>query len=197
MNFIRLALAFGLLACSGAAGTADKSAPTEPSPGLGPTLPKTPVLAAAQPAAAAPEEPAAKVSGPVAAVSCGFAALERFAGRTVKWEGECAGGKADGKGVLRAYPKAGSADKTVLIFFGTLERGEPKIGVIETPDGFMAGEFSQGKLQDSEDPNVTIRAFKVSTEAATLVSQRLKAAGNAASSAFYAKKAQTLLQQLD
>ena len=201
MNFVSLALTCGLLACSGAAGHTDKSAATQPSPGLGPSLPSAPaaaaepVLAAAQPTAAAPEE--AKASGPAAAVSCTFSALERFEGRTVKWEGECTGGKADGKGVLRAYPKAGSADKAVLIFFGTLERGDAKLGVIETPDGFMAGEFRQGKLQDSEDPNVTIRAFKVATEAATLVSERLKAAGNAASSTFYAKKAQTLQQQMD
>ena len=139
MNFVSLALTCGLLACSGAVGHTDKSAATQPSPGLGPTLPNAPaaaaepVLAAAQPTAAAPEEAAAKASSPAAAVSCTFSALERFEGRTVKWEGECTGGKADGKGVLRAYPKAGSADKAVLIFFGTLERGDAKIGVIETP----------------------------------------------------------------
>ena len=204
--FVRLALLCCLAACSGGPSKTDDSARAEPSPGLGPNLPPAsapaaaaePVLAAAQPSAAALDQPVAKPEGPAAAAgSCTFAALERFEGRTVKWEGDCVDGKANGKGVLRAYPKAGSVDKAVLIFFGTLERGDAKIGVIDTPDGFMAGEFAKGKLQDSEDPNVTIRAFKVATEAATLVSERLKAAGNAASSAFYAKKAQSLQQQMD
>jgi hypothetical protein len=206
MKLASLALACGLAACSGAPSTADNAAQAEPSSGLGPRLPKSaapaaePVLTAAQPAAAAPGEvPAEPVAkpGPAAAGSCWFATLERFEGRTLKWEGECADGKANGKGVLRAYPKAGSPDKAVLIFFGTLERGEPKLGVIDTPDGFMAGEFVKGKLQDSGDPNVTSRAFKIATEAATFVSERLKAAGNAASATFYAKKAQSLQQQLD
>jgi hypothetical protein len=149
-----------------------------------------PTAAESQPTAAAPE-PAAPAAG-----VCKFGTLQRFEGRTVKWEGECLEGKAHGKGALRAYPKAGSSDKAVLIFFGTLERGDAKLGVIETPDGFMAGEFAQGTLQESEDPNVTLRAFKVAVEAANLVSERLKAAGNAASATFYAKKAQNLQQQM-
>jgi hypothetical protein len=203
MNLINLALVFGLAACSGGQANTDKAGQVEPSPGLGPTLPKPaqptePVLAAAQPAVAAPsDQVAVNAASPAAAVGCAFGALERFEGRTVKWEGECVDGKANGRGVLRAYPKSGSAEKAVLIFFGDLERGEAKLGVIETPDGFMAGEFAKGKLQDSEDPNTTIRAFKVATEAANFVSERLKAAGNAASAAFYAKKAQSLQQQMD
>jgi hypothetical protein len=204
MKLASLALVYGLAACSSARSNADNVAQAEPS--SRPTLPKNaapaaePVLEAAQPAAAAPPVfPAEHVAKAdlAAAGSCKFVTLERFEGRTVKWEGECAGGEANGKGVLRAYPKSGSTDKAVLIFFGMLERGEPKLGVIDTPDGFMAGEFAKGKLQDSEDPNVTVRAFKIATEAATFVSERLRAAGNAASAMFYAKKAQSLQQQLD
>lgn len=213
MKLANLLLLCSLVACSSTPSQDVAPSPPEPSPAMGRTSPKVaataqrspspsaepvePTLAATQPAAGYPAEDPVAPPGPAAANSCGFSALERFAGRTLKWEGECVAGKAHGKGALRAYPKAGSADKAVLIFFGVLERGDATLGVIDTPDGFMAGEFDGGKLLDSESRDVTIRAFRVAAEAASLVSERMKTAGNATSASFYAKKAQSLEQQMD
>jgi hypothetical protein len=191
-----VAAAVVLAACSGRSDTSPSSPtraaklqePTRPPPGPDPSgdlagrVEKTAVTVNAT---AAPQ------------TDCGFTSPAAFQGRTVKWEGECADGRAHGNGVLRAYPSAGSADKSVLIFFGTLERGEPTLGVIDTPDGYIAGALKAGKVVANGDRNLLIRAFQRAAEAATFVSTRFKTAGNEGSAAFYAKKAHSLLQQMD
>lgn len=114
----------------------------------------------------------------------------------VKWEGECVDGKADGYGALRAYPRANSEDKNVLIFFGKFRRGEPTLGVLDLPDGFQAGKVVRGEVTGFDDRDLAIEALEEATKAARQVSERLKAAGNAASAAFYEKKAKMLAIQL-
>ncbi len=179
-------------AASAAPAGSAKVAPT----GVAPAVEAAAAPLATSVAADGQTAPAAKYS-PAAASGCTFTSLERFEGRIVKWEGACEAGKAQGKGALRAYPAANSADKAVLLFFGFVEHGEPKLGVIDTPDGFIAGPFSGGKAMDSEDPNVTLHAFREASQAAAFVSERMKAAGNAASANFYARKAKTLQEQMD
>jgi len=148
---------------------------------------------ASQVAAPTPPKPAPLPDG----ADCTFRLPEGFEGRVVKWEGECVAGVAHGSGVLRAELRAGRADEKTLLFFGRLEYGDPKLGVIDTPDGYLAGEISGGKVLESADRNVLIRAFREASGAAGLVSKRFKAAGNLGSSAFYAKKARSLGRQLD
>jgi len=99
-------------------------------------------------------------------------------------------------GVLRANPKPGSQAQ-VLIFFGRLDHGQPKLGVIDTPDGYIAGELADGKELSNDDPNVTLRAFRAASAAASFVRDRLDAVGNAASAAFYTKKAEDLAAQIE
>lgn len=149
------------------------------------------------PTQVAPSEPALEPAGVTTAGVCTCMELELFRGRRVKWEGECKAGKAHGKGVLRAYPSAESAGSTVLIFFGEIIHGEPSIGVIDVPDGFIAGELREGRVIDTGDRNTIIRAFRVASEAAMLASERFAAAGNRASARFYASKAEVLAEQMD
>jgi hypothetical protein len=176
---MKLARDFGLACLLGLAGCHERSQP------------------AAAPAAAGPNAESAKATQPVAVTPCAFSAPAALAGRTAKWEGECSGGQAQGHGVLRGYPSSGGNDSSVLFFYGSFERGEAKLGVIETPDGYMAGEFRAGELIASDDRNLLLRAFRSAGDAASLVSQRYQAAGNAASAAFYSKKAQSLRAQLE
>jgi hypothetical protein len=192
-----------------ALGACGDSRPGEAkAPPASPAAPQPPAAPAAAEAQAAPSLPAQTVAvseqvnaaakiAPATTSACSFTQLAAFEGRMVKWEGECAEGRARGSGVLRAYPTPGSREGGVLIFFGMLDHGDPKLGVIETNDGYVAGEFAAGRPLPSEDRNVLIRAFDQAAQAAKLVSQRFEAKGNKDSAAFYAKKAQRLLQQMD
>lgn len=111
----------------------------------------------------------------------------------LSWYGPCQAGKAHGLGVLRSYKK----DVIMQLFFGNLEYGELRLGVIEMPGGYVAGQFVQGKLVQDAERNVIISAFRNASEAAKAYSQRLKQAGNKASSAFYLKKSKELEQTID
>lgn len=133
---------------------------------------------------------------PAAQGPCAFTPIRRFEGRVVKWEGECVNGKAEGYGALRAYPRPESGEKEIWIFFGKLERGDAKIGAIDLNGAYRAGKLQRGEVLDTGDRDLMTLAFEEATKAAKLVSERMKAAGNEASAAFYAKRAEQLALQL-
>jgi translation initiation factor 6 (eIF-6) len=94
---------------------------------------------------------------------------------------------------LRAY----GTGKPTLLYLGKMEAGRATLGVIEHPDGLMAGRFSQGALVPSDERQVTLDAFKAAEQAARQVSSRFKAAGNAASARYYQGKAAQMQNQMD
>lgn len=213
MNYARLIFICSLAACSGKASESSTQPVATPTPHAAPSSspspttnpPAAPTLAPAVPpatpavaAAAEPvaHEPANTQPSASSSADCSFTPLNRFEGRVVKWEGECVGGKADGYGALRAYPRADSEDKNVLIFFGKLRRGKPALGVLDLPNGFQAGKVVAGEVTGYDDRDLAIEALDEGTKAARQVSERMKAAGNAASAAFYDKKAKMLAIQL-
>jgi hypothetical protein len=121
-----------------------------------------------------------------------------FGERVVKWEGDCQQGKADGLGALRAY----EGSRAVQIFFGRLEHGQPKLGVIDKFGSFSSGRFSNGKVIDSEpvDENgvsLMVVCFEEAIAAAKQVSAHFESAGNAASAKYYAERARVLERQLE
>lgn len=204
------ALALSFNACSGS------PAESKAAPAVVPTAANVPAAAPSntatdrqavvesptqQPVAAQPATPTAPTSAATPAApsggACEFKPLAAFAGHVVKWEGACESGKASGQGALRAYPPADRRGEAPLIFLGTLESGEPKLGVLETPDGYIAGRFANGQALDTDDRNELLRAFREASSAAESVSKRLEAAGKASSAALYAKKAKALADQLD
>jgi hypothetical protein len=124
---------------------------------------------------------------------CRFIPPADWHDRTLSWDGPCQEGKAHGEGVLRAYKKA----EPTLIFFGDITNGELSLGVIENAEGYIAGQFSKGKVVADSDRNVLIKAFSKGSAAARAYGQRLKKAGNLESSKLYMKKAQELEQQID
>ncbi|AKJ30160.1 hypothetical protein [Caldimonas brevitalea] len=125
--------------------------------------------------------------------NCRFAAPEGWRDHAVRWEGGCVNGKASGPGVLRAYAK----HKPTEFFYGRLVDGTPRLGVLEQPDGFVAGEFDQGGAVQSDDRDVAVRALREAAQAAKLASVRFKDKGNEASARFYLGKAEQLDAQLD
>ena len=83
------------------------------------------------------------------------------------------------------------------MFYGELRAGQPVRGVLEQPDGFLAGEVAQGVVQATDEPEVTLRAFREAEKAARAASNQFKAANNHASAQFYARKARRLAEQMD
>lgn len=119
--------------------------------------------------------------------------MERWKPYTVRWAGVCVDGVAQGRGVLRAY-RDGRVEQ---FFFGTFEAGQPRLGVIERPDGYVAGRFSNGKLVPDTDRNVLIRSFREGSTAAASLSKSLGQSGNKASASYYLEKSRQLAAQMD
>ncbi|MET0389218.1 MAG: hypothetical protein ABW321_24815, partial [Polyangiales bacterium] len=121
-----------------------------------------------------------------------------FGASVARWEGGCKDGKADGRGVLRAYQGA----EVKQFFFGEMARGYPKFGVLESEGGFSFGNFAGGKIipeepVGSDGVSVSVVAFQAAVAAAKQVSETFEAAGNHASASFYAEKAKRLAQQIE
>ena len=125
--------------------------------------------------------------------ACQFHHFRDWNAYSVQWSGGCEKGKASGIGILRAYAKG----MPTLVFYGLLQSGEPTLGVIDYPDGFMAGEVFQGAIRPTDDRNLTIQAFRVAEKAARQAATRFKVAGNKGSALFYARKAEQLAGQMD
>jgi hypothetical protein len=135
----------------------------------------------------------APLAGAGAQGACLFSAPTGWNQTTTRWEGECRDGHADGLGVLKEYQQ----QKVVRFFFGRLEHGEVKLGVIDQPEGFVAGEFVKGAPVPSEDAQRTVSAFAEAEKAANEAASRFSKAGNKESAKLYAAKAKELREQLD
>jgi hypothetical protein len=144
-------------------------------------------------AAAAACSLSAAADTPFSAAPCDFSAPAEWQGYSVRWAGTCANGKAEGLGVLRAY-RDGQVQQ---IYFGRFVQGEPTSGVIDHPEGFIAGRFKNGKVVANEERQDVISAFRAGEAAAIAFAQQLKRNGNAASARFYQDKAHQLATQME
>lgn len=125
--------------------------------------------------------------------SCVFTVPAGWNQTATRWDGECRDGLADGLGVLKEYRQ----QTVVRFFFGRLEHGELKLGVIDQAEGFIAAEFANGQPLPSEDRQRTVDAFAAAEKAANEAAGRFSKAGQQASAKFYATKAKQLREQLD
>jgi hypothetical protein len=125
--------------------------------------------------------------------ACAFTTPAGWNQTTTRWDGECRDGRADGLGVLKEYKQ----QKVMRFFFGRLEHGELKLGVIDQAEGFVAAEFAHGKPLPAEDRQRTLDAFAEAEKAANEAASRFSKAGQQASAKFYATKAKELREQLD
>ena len=131
--------------------------------------------------------------GAAAAPGCSFEVPAQWARDGTRWDGECADGRANGLGVLKEY-RNGSVAK---FFFGRLRGGQLVLGVIDQPEGFVAGSFREGRVVPSDERQATVSAFNEAEQAAKSVASRFRKAGNAASADFYSNKARELREQMD
>ena len=132
----------------------------------------------------------AQTSTPAA---CAFTAPAGWSQAATRWDGACREGHAEGLGVLKEYQQ----QKVVRFFFGRLEHGEPRLGVIDQAEGFVAGQFAKGEPVPSDDRQRMVDAFAAGEKAANEAASRFSKAGKQASAKFYAAKAKALREQLD
>jgi hypothetical protein len=126
-------------------------------------------------------------------VSCTFEVPKDWQPADTRWHGACLKGRADGLGVLRHL----SGSKVDRVFYGRLKSGVPSLGVIEIDGGFIAGEFRDGVVADSQDRNIIIRAFDEASKAAKSAASRFERDGNKASATHYRERAKALANQMD
>ena len=144
--------------------------------------------------AQAPAQVPVQTSTPVSTQGpCVFTAPSGWSQSATRWDGACREGHAEGLGVLKEYQQ----QKVVRFFFGRLEHGEPKLGVIDQPEGFVAAQFAKGEPLPSDDRQRMIDAFAEGEKAANEAASRFSKAGKQASAKFYAAKAKSLREQLD
>lgn len=124
---------------------------------------------------------------------CRFNPPADWRGGAVSWHGQCRAGRAHGNGVLRAYRKGAPP----RLYFGDMEHGQLRLGVIEGDEGYLAGRFADGKLVPDTERQEMILAFRSASTAAKAFGERLKREGNARSAAFYLQKSKQLAQQMD
>lgn len=130
---------------------------------------------------------------------CAYVVPQVFANATgTKWEGGCQDGKAHGHGILRAY----EGKRVVETFYGLVERGELKRGVVDNEEtGYGAGRFGPGGVMldapEGDEFNDRYYAVNEAEAAARQVSASFAAAGNKGSAAYYEKKADFLYQQIE
>ena len=135
------------------------------------------------------------LASPAALAACSVTtAPEGWAANSLRWDGDCVNGLANGLGVLKEQQGA----TVQRSFFGRVDKGELALGVIDTPEqGFSAGHFAQGRVQPSDERQAYIDAFEVAAQAAGGAAARFEQAGNKASAQFYRQKEQIFHEQLD
>jgi len=153
------------------------------------------LLAAAMAMAIPAAVPAAGTDAPVMVgpAACRVGVPAGWSPRDLRWSGACRDGFAAGRGVLREFV----GGKVARIFFGSLHDGQLALGVIEQPDGYVAGRFEGGRAVGDGDRSVLIKAFDEGSAAAGQFAEALGSAGNAASARFYRDKARQLALQMD
>jgi hypothetical protein len=125
---------------------------------------------------------------------CRFMPPAGFERTRLSWSGACANHLAQGSGAVRAYARG----RIVRSYFGTMQAGQPLLGVVEVPDeGFIAGRFEAGQRLDDSERNTLIEAFEAAAKAARELAVVYRKAGNRGSADYYDAKAKQLASQLD
>ncbi len=70
-------------------------------------------------------------------------------------------------------------------------------GVVDTGEGFLAGDFQDGAYQDTDDFNTRLRAFRVASAAARAARAHFAAADRPESARYYERMATELDRQIE
>jgi len=111
----------------------------------------------------------------------------------VRWVGPCARGRAQGHGVLRHIVNG----KVESVFYGRLENGVTKVGVVDLVGSYKAGDFENGQLIERDaDFEARFRALEVAAKAATAAAARYEKEGNKESAKYYRNQATNWLNSI-
>lgn len=128
------------------------------------------------------------------ATACRFVAPRSLEGGPVFWTGACPAGLAEGHGMLRRRDGA----RPGVAFYGAMQGGVPRIGVVDLDGGYRVGAFRDGEIGEGElDWPQRLAAFDAAVQAARAVSAAYRAQGNAASARHYEGVARQLAMQND
>jgi len=167
----------GCLACDSGGTRAVVAAPS--------SSPKAPARAAPTPASEG-------------LADCRFQRPRFWTGGRTDWLGGCKQGFAEGLGVLVNVVEGAEPER----FYGQLDGGALRLGVLQTDAGFVAGRWHDGALvaalpDDMAQRNVLIEVFRGAADAATAVGQSFAKKGDTEASAFYLTQARLLRDQMD
>jgi hypothetical protein len=129
----------------------------------------------------------------LASTKCAFQSLQFAENSKGVWIGDCKNGKADGIGVIRID----HGNQVYSFFYGKLVDGKATIGTIEHATGFMVGKFQDGKIMETDDPQIVLESFRVGAQAAEKVSQNFASVRNTPSANYYKRKAELLWNQIE
>lgn len=194
MRLTFLAIA-GCLACDSGAAKVAVVAPAE-APRAATASPEAVSTAGAGPKPPSAQEPSEPRSD--GEPDCRFQRPKVWVGGQVAWLGDCQRGFAVGSGIMVNVVEGTEPER----FYGLLDRGSPSIGVLQTNSGFVAGRWQHGALlaplpDDVAQRNVVLDAFRAGASAATAVSTSFAKKADAEASAFYARQARALTEQMD
>lgn len=147
-------------------------------------------LLSAAPAWAADATPAPAMAG---LSGCRFVPPAGWAAAGTRWMGGCAGGRAQGRGLMREY----QGGRVLRSFYGTLQAGKPVRGVIDLGDGYRAGSFQGDTMVTSSDRAELIKVFDEAAAAARQAAESYRKARNTSSARYYQDKAKQLAEQID
>lgn len=122
---------------------------------------------------------------------CRLAAPNEMPPGATHWIGACVAGLADGPGVVRVVPAQG---RRPVNFYGLLKAGHPVRGWIDDPSGgWRVGDFRDGVLvQNRDDADAPFKQAQAAVQGAELAARVYAAKGNAASAAYYRRRAATM-----
>jgi hypothetical protein len=129
-----------------------------------------------------------------AASNCSFIAPTSLGSGTIHWIGACTDGKAVGAGMLRRRDggRAGAA------FYGEMEAGVPKLGVVDGAAGYRVGHYVGGDIGEANlQLQSRLDGFNAAIRAARAVSAHYAEIKNGASAEYYEDIAKTLEAQME
>jgi hypothetical protein len=93
-------------------------------------------------------------------------APEDWVGLRIMWGPVCEDGVAQGVGVLKGL----RVTKPVKVFYGLVDQGQLKEGVVEADGKVVAGQFEHGVMVPARDKKSLSRAFDAASQAAQAMS---------------------------
>ncbi len=114
--------------------------------------------------------------------NCSFVAPASLGTGTIYWTGACPDGKASGAGMLRRRDNG----RTGGAFYGEMQAGVPRLGVVDYASGYRVGRFVNGDIEKRQpDTPARLEAFQAALRGARTVSAHFASVKNGSSADYY------------